>query len=721
MIDELHRHLYTKASARKATPRDQQQPATVAALSSSASSDNPGSSSPPPSRRQTAATRQSRSASRSLAMEKESTTFSPPPTIPEDESEVVEDLTGDPEENSSHYMAVLIEALSTLGRVEEALDAIGNRMKREFVLIVERESIRVTRQEEQEAGPLGRRALRDNNPKLLRKLLSNCFAKFHSVVQAHTVLLSHLHTAKKVYNGEYQIYEEVDVWQAIQHVLETTLEQYISSEEEGVHQGGYSALQGASDVQAMFATKRRTGRKGHGILSFRFDSSRHAISINSYMKEQRDLELAEGVERGTASGAAMDQQAVVQHLVCKPSKRNITVIFGPVRDFIKEIEATMCLQGKRCSLHHFIHDFVKHHFLDSLTFDCNKKLENATKSEVARTTASDQKTSKIVGSKQQVLNSVVVVWQLVEDLRVLMKNLSLYSPHFLQIMISLLERYRDSCNHMYRELTWVSEGGGGKTGGGGGGGGRTGGGADYVVSSKWAKDPDINLKIRLLPSWQRLYGNSPHPTEDESKLVMEESQLLVSNLGRESLRKSNVLLDHNSFKLLGILQESLDWFSGHLKHLVMELGRSGAGVLATDGAKMSTMSSQYYEESVTEQTEGVPLDLTEQLSKVQFDFQALSETTVVMLHLEVRTHCFYYLQPALHKVHYVFDPGNVGEDQQVKQLASDLRSIEMVMSAVLTPEKLRYLFDGLGHLVASIFIGSTFFMRKISTHGIKKM
>ena len=57
--------------------------------------------------------------------------------------------------------------------------------------------------------------------------------------------------------------------------------------------GGYTALQGASDVQAMFATKRRTGRKGQGILSFRFDSSRHAISINSYMKEQRDLELAE--------------------------------------------------------------------------------------------------------------------------------------------------------------------------------------------------------------------------------------------------------------------------------------------------------------------------------------------------------------------------------------------------------------------------------------------
>ena len=77
------------------------------------------------------------------------------------------------------------------------------------------------------------------------------------------------------------------------HQLQTTLEQYISGEEEAVHQGGYTALQGASDLQAMFAPKRRTGRKGHGHLSFRFDSSRHAISINSYMKEQRDLELAE--------------------------------------------------------------------------------------------------------------------------------------------------------------------------------------------------------------------------------------------------------------------------------------------------------------------------------------------------------------------------------------------------------------------------------------------
>ena len=55
------------------------------------------------------------------------------------------------------------------------------------------------------------RALRENNPKLLRKLLSLCFTKFHSVVQAHAVLLSHLHRAKKVYNGE-SVVDPAHVW-----------------------------------------------------------------------------------------------------------------------------------------------------------------------------------------------------------------------------------------------------------------------------------------------------------------------------------------------------------------------------------------------------------------------------------------------------------------------------------------------------------------------------
>ena len=36
-----------------------------------------------------------------------------------------EDLGADPEEDSSHFMAIVIESLSVLGRVQDALDVRG--------------------------------------------------------------------------------------------------------------------------------------------------------------------------------------------------------------------------------------------------------------------------------------------------------------------------------------------------------------------------------------------------------------------------------------------------------------------------------------------------------------------------------------------------------------------------------------------------------------------
>ena len=82
-------------------------------------------------------------------------------------------------------------------------------------------------------------------------------------------------------------------------------------------------------MQMYFATKKKSALKVTKKPLFRFDSSRHAISVISYMREQRDLELAEGGE-GTDSAAiggrhyTEDQPSVSQHMVCKPSARNVT-------------------------------------------------------------------------------------------------------------------------------------------------------------------------------------------------------------------------------------------------------------------------------------------------------------------------------------------------------------------------------------------------------------
>lgn len=60
-------------------------------------------------------------------------------------------------------------------------------------------------------------------------------------------------------------------------------------------------------------------------------------------------------------------------------------------------------------------------------------------------------------------------------------------------------------------------------------------------------------------------------------------------------------------------------------------------------------------------------------------------------------------------------------DAGVKDLGADLKALKMVTAGVLTAEKQVYLFDGLGHLIAAIFISSTAYLKKININGVKKM
>ena len=70
---------------------------------------------------------------------------------------------------------------------------------------------------------------------------------------------------------------------------------------------------------------------------------------------------------------------------------------------------------------------------------------------------------------------------------------------------------------------------------------------------------------------------------------------------------------------------------------------------------------------------------------------------------------------------YTFEVDGVEADDNVMRLSNDLKNIDLVMVAVLSQDKYRYLFEGVGHLVAAIFISSTNEIRAINTNGIKKM
>ena len=89
--------------------------------------------------------------------------------------------------------------------------------------------------------------------------------------------------------------------------------------------GFYYCLSSVRDTQAVFARRKAVMRVTKKPL-FRFESSRHAISVISYMREQRDIELAKGEEGAGTSNRHFEEEqpSLSQHLVCKPHYHNIT-------------------------------------------------------------------------------------------------------------------------------------------------------------------------------------------------------------------------------------------------------------------------------------------------------------------------------------------------------------------------------------------------------------
>ncbi len=109
--------------------------------------------------------------------------------------------------------------------------------------------------------------------------------------------------------------------------LQNVLEVYLAFDEDGSPMdtlSGGLAISGP-DFFATYLRPKKHPNKVSKKLLFRFESSRHAISVSSYMREQRDIELVEGGTRAESMNTyADDQPSISQHLVCKPANRNIT-------------------------------------------------------------------------------------------------------------------------------------------------------------------------------------------------------------------------------------------------------------------------------------------------------------------------------------------------------------------------------------------------------------
>uniref|UniRef100_A0A8C2L259 Exocyst complex component Sec8 n=1 Tax=Cyprinus carpio TaxID=7962 RepID=A0A8C2L259_CYPCA len=674
LIDELHRHLYIKSTSR------------VGHRGKDKDKGRSGS-------KDTSVLDVGLSTPRKLT---EPSQFSTPGTSSIRElQEVKEDLDVDPEENSAQFMGILIKALAKLKKIPETIKAIMERLEPELKQILKRSTIQIA----DHAYQRGENLAQDNQPRLLLELLELLFDKLNAVAQAHSVVLSHLQQIVVSRNGAQEgikLYEQADVYAKIQTVLQVLLMDYLDvknarSAAEPSAQLSYASTGG--DFGAFFAKKKPVRPKQS---LFKFESSSHAISMSAYLREQRrELYSKSGELQGGADDNLIEGGET--KFLCKPGARNITVIFQPLLRFIQEIESRMGpAQAKQCQLCTFLTYYINDLFLSQVRTETNKEIEAVTKVSDPLKILASADTMKNLGVQRPLLQSTVVVEKSIQDLMSLMHDLSAYSNQFLEMVCDKLKEYKEICNSAYRGIVQCEE--------------------KLTISASWAKDEDISRLLQSLPNWAsmtqpRQLRQKREEEEDFTRVAFaKESEVLTGNLGDKLIPQNEILRDVSDLKALANLQESMEWLATRLRGFFSNLPQSSSVSPGSD--------AQVNSENVRNREQ-----ILQTLTDLSRSFQDIADRCLLVLHLEIRVHCFHYLIPLAKQGNYaiVANAASMDYDPLVVKLNKDISAIEEVMGAALQQHKFQYIFEGLGHLISCILINGAQYFKRISESGIKKM
>ncbi|CAN8024025.1 unnamed protein product [Ixodes persulcatus] len=556
------------------------------------------------------------------------------------------------------FLAILVHCLALLQRIPDTLQVMKERCQSELLSMVWRSS----------------QFLVDNNrptPALLVELLELLFEQFRWVVAAHGAALGSMQALMASQGLEYDAaaYGVSDVWFHMQSVVEYIVGKYLdvhnSSGAQQVAAPALTDLVANNDLASCFTRRRNAKPKKFAL--FRFDCSSHAISMSTYLKEQmEELRDESGYVEVDDTGPG---------LVCTPASRNVTYIFKPLMAFVGEMEAALGLpNGQHCQLYghllHWVDVFLAH-----VNNDLDNAIDAATKSLETWKVTSEPEILKSLGVLRPLLQSTVCVDHSLQGLEELMQALPMYVEHFLGLACTILHNYKETSQVAYRGIVQPESE------------------DKRIISATWAKDEDISRFLMSLPNWANLQQPKESDVQESPEEVRlrnkKESEILIGNLASGTLiPQHEILADVAQLRVLAQLHESLEWLSGRVQRVAASRPQDTAA---------------------------------QALGELARDFQDVADTCLLVLHLEVRVHCFYYLLPVTIQGNFASGVDSQEPDPEVIKLTKDLSSMDEAMTACLQQRKHRYIFEGLGHLIASILINSASSIQKVNENGIKKV
>ncbi|CAH0552753.1 unnamed protein product [Brassicogethes aeneus] len=584
-----------------------------------------------------------------------------------DSFDIEEDLDLNPEENSKYFVAILVKSLCLLNKLPYAIDEIKKSMQDTLVKIVQQSTNHVKSFVD----------LQSSNKLALKELVQVLFDQFKEIAQAHTILLNCLEKATKAHKITLDSYDIKFFWSKVQNVMVALLNDYLDIQNTSIEMQINNTPE-SSDVNSFFSRRKQQSKKKS---LFKFDGSSSALTLSSTLK-------------------CSDKNKV---FICVPHPNNILVIFITFITFVEDMEQNIGILRHKSELYQFISTYVSGTYLKKKSTEILNQIEASVKAtEAWKATV----LLNVTSDYKPLLESCVTVERCIREWRTVLNALPLYSEQIAVFSYNALKEYKDTCNAAYRGIVQpYSE-------------------DKRICSAAWLKDEDISRFLKSLPNWLNLKTQQEYqarnertrrvlkrdqPSEEESPEDVRmrnrrEAEILASNLGEGGVAASEILSDMSLLKELAQLQESMEWFSVRMFEFTSKF-RQGP----------SSLSPTIYKEA-NDLMQPVSAATLQQLTSVAQEFDELANTCLLLLHLEVRVQCFHYLLAQTHQNKETHEP-----DPKVLELSRVLANVDEAMTSSLHSRKCKYIFEGLGHLIAKILISSAQYMQHINESGIQRI
>lgn len=671
------------------------------------------------------------------------------------ERSAAEDPAKNPEADTFSYVALLVEALNKLGRLESAVDILKQRLPVELFGVVNEtvndidqkhpSSLRGGTSTSHGLHMYGGRETQ-LRADVIYDLLWTLYGKFEAIAEGHRLFheaIKALIRREGAGNNSALLGSFKELWNLYQNEIRTLLHSYVTTD---------------ADVY-QFSSAPREGTMVNG----KTDASREHLfrfseTDTKSVEMVTELEALDGIIRAAvpgltansrkggvdkkaaaiaprsdlrkASGAAYgksQQDGGAQKSLVEPSVFNMSLLLPPTLVFLQRLK-TIVPPGSdlaTSTLTSFLDNFLVNVFQPQLDETLGKLSDTV----FGEADAFQQDSDWTLVSKRPVFKGTTSFFTVVTAFCRMLGTI----PHdqaLSSLIITQMMRYFDRCFSWYRTLVAKANEEGIPD-------------AQSLRLSAVMATATGELQDTMLKLWQ-----SDEPSLD---LLDKEIDLLIAQATEKNIGKSDIIQDRDTISSLCLLYTSLRWLSvkiAGLRHITKNEADSSRSsipkpekrrwTLLNDPNKSILEQGPVYLPMTQDTVQYVPspllapplphlpLPLTSSRSfdNIQTSYRDLATTALLTLHTEVRCRIIHSLAVALSPstAPYILDQEVTEPDPQILSLNADLASYDETVSLYLSsPRELSFLRSGLGALINAYIVSRASTVAPINAKGSGRM